>query len=283
MGNAFCGRRQKAGRRAVAGNSGESRRSVCSKLASILNTFTDSDDHSLTEVVRHTGLPTSTAHRLICQLVERRLLERDEQGSYRISLSLRMICPAGGVPGAVDDRAVTALSDLASATECPVRLGVLSGYQVIYIEKLSPADTAADFAQYALPACSSALGHVLLAYSYDLTELLIAEATAGLGPPLPTAPEKFRAMLAMTRITRVAIKPCGGSAEQYCMAMPVFGPGGEIVAALGLIVLRHQLRTFRAALSVAASSLSRDFAAIPPGHGTTPFTVQQINTLVAGL
>jgi DNA-binding IclR family transcriptional regulator len=210
-------------------------------------------------------------------------LERSEQGNYRISLSLRMICPAGGVTGAIDDRAVTALSDLASATDCRITLGVLSGYQVIYIEKRPPAYTAADFVQYALPACSSALGHVLLAYSHDLAELFIAESVAGIGPPLPTTPEKFRAMLAMTRISRVAVKPCRGSAEQYCMAMPVFGPSGEIVAALGLIVQRHQLSTFRAALSVAASSLSRDFAAIPPGCGTSPFSVQQIDALVAGL
>jgi len=49
--------------------------------------------------------------------------------------------------------------------------------------------------------------------------------------------------------------------------MPVFGAGGEAVAALGITVRdRHELKPLMAALSVASRSLSRDLAAVPPAH-----------------
>ena len=48
----------------MAGNSTESGRSVTSKITSILLTFTEGSEHSLTEIARLAGLPISTAHRL---------------------------------------------------------------------------------------------------------------------------------------------------------------------------------------------------------------------------
>jgi len=62
----------------MAGNSTESGRSVTSKITSILLTFTEGSEHSLTEIARLAGLPISTAHRLTSELASWRLLERTE-------------------------------------------------------------------------------------------------------------------------------------------------------------------------------------------------------------
>ena len=75
----------------MAGNSAESGRSVTSKITSILLTFTEGSEHSLTEIARLAGLPISTAHRLTSELASWRLLERTEDGQYRAGLPLRMI------------------------------------------------------------------------------------------------------------------------------------------------------------------------------------------------
>jgi IclR helix-turn-helix domain len=64
-------------------------RSVVSKAAVILLCFRDGMSHSLTEVVDVTGLPRSTAYRLICELVTWRLLERADDCGYRLGLPLR--------------------------------------------------------------------------------------------------------------------------------------------------------------------------------------------------
>src|SRR6476469_4018483 len=78
-------------RTTLAGNSTESGRSVTSKITSILLAFTQGSEHSLTEIACLAGLPVSTAHRLISELTTRRLLERTDDGLYRVGLPLRMI------------------------------------------------------------------------------------------------------------------------------------------------------------------------------------------------
>ena len=75
----------------MAGNSTEPGRSVTSKITSILLTFTEGSEHSLSEIARLAGLPISTAHRLTSELASWRLLERTAEGQYRAGLPLRMI------------------------------------------------------------------------------------------------------------------------------------------------------------------------------------------------
>ena len=82
----------------MAGNSTESGRSVTSKITSILLTFTQGNEHSLTEIARLAGLPISTAHRLTSELASWRLLERTEGGLYRAGLPLRTIGTTGACP-----------------------------------------------------------------------------------------------------------------------------------------------------------------------------------------
>ena len=73
----------------MAGNSTESGRLVTSKITSILMTFAEGSEHSLTEIARLAGLPISTAHRLTAELTCWRLLERTPDGRYRAGLPLR--------------------------------------------------------------------------------------------------------------------------------------------------------------------------------------------------
>ena len=78
----------------MAGGAIESGRSVASRVAAILMAFRSGGTHSLTEVAGLAGLPISTTHRLVGELVSRRVLERTEGGGYRVGLPLRMI---GGI------------------------------------------------------------------------------------------------------------------------------------------------------------------------------------------
>ena len=119
----------------MAGNSAESGRSVTSKITSILLTFTEGSEHSLTEIARLAGLPISTAHRLTSELASWRLLERTEDGQYRAGLPLRMIGTVDACPPSIAERAPCVLEDLAAATRSRARLGVLHELDVAYIEK----------------------------------------------------------------------------------------------------------------------------------------------------
>ncbi len=112
----------------MAGGAIESGRSVASRVAAILMAFRSGGTHSLTELAGLAGLPISTTHRLVGELVSRRVLERTEEGGYRVGLPLRMI---GGISLASSppllERALDVIADLATVTGTAVRVGVLDG------------------------------------------------------------------------------------------------------------------------------------------------------------
>ena len=248
----------------MAGNSTESGRSVTSKITSILMTFTEGSEHSLTEIAQLAGLPISTAHRLTSELASWRLLERTDDGRYRAGLPLRMIGTADSCPPSVAERAPCVLEDLAAATQCRARLGVLRELEVAYIEKEpGPNPVTAFSAAATLPAHPTALGRALLAFCPTGTvEMAILRGLRPYTPHTVTAPDRFRRALAVTRLTRVAVTRRELEASTCGVAMPVFGPGGDVVAAVELTVrdLANDLQPVLAPLSIATRSLSRELA-----------------------
>lgn len=248
----------------MAGNSAESGRSVTSKVTAILTAFTDGSMHSLTEIARLTGLPISTAHRLASELAAWHVLERTEDGLYRVGLPLRMIGGRAGNSHSLWERAPYVLEDLSSATRRDVRLGVLQNLAVTYIEKLAghrPVSSLSDGA--VLPAHATAVGKALLAFCPPrVVDTLIAQGLKPFTPYTLTTPERLRRGLAVTRLARVAVSRWELELGKSAVATPVFGPGGVVIAALEVRVsdLRSDFQVIRPALSVAARSLSRELA-----------------------
>jgi DNA-binding IclR family transcriptional regulator len=196
----------------------------------------------------------------MAELTERRLVARAEDGRYRIGLPLQMIGSAECEGDAVEDRGQCVIEDLAAVTGCRIRLGVLSEHGVVFMQKLPGRAPVDGFgAEATLPAYCTALGRVLLAFSPSgVAESMMERALSSPGRRTPTSPEMFNQTLAITRVNRMAINPEG----LCCIAMPVFGPRGQIVASLGL-TMRHtsELECSITALRVASCSLSRELAA----------------------
>jgi DNA-binding IclR family transcriptional regulator len=251
----------------VAGNSADTGRSVTSKVIAILMTFTDGSVHSLTEIARLAGLPISTAHRLATELTARGMLDRTEDGNYRVGLPLRMIGTRTAHGPSVAERAPRVMEDLATATRTDVRLGVLDHLHVAYIEKTPGHRPVTTFtAEAALPAHATALGKALLAFSHPrLVDLLIAQGLKAYTPYTLATADRLRRALAVTRLTRIAVSRWELDLGVSTIAAPVFGAGGHVTAALELRVrdLRTDLRTMQPALTVAARSLSRELASTP--------------------
>ena len=120
-----------------------------------------------------------------------------------------------------------------------------------------------------LPAHPTALGRALLAFSPARTvELTILHGLRAYTPHTVTSPERFRRALAVTRLTRVAVTRWELEPDVCGVAMPVFGPGGEVVAAIELTVsdLGPELKSVLPALAIASRSLSRELATQAPTH-----------------
>jgi DNA-binding IclR family transcriptional regulator len=249
----------------MAGNSTDTGRSVASKVIAILLTFTSGSVFSLTEIARLTGLPISTAHRLATEMAAWGILERTDDGHYRVGEQLRVIGSEPALPPAnVREKARRVMEDLATATSrTRVRLGVLDDLDVVFVEKLAGTRPVSMFVESAsAPVHACAMGKALLAFSPPRTvEQVIARGLEGFTPFTLTSPERLRRSLGVTRLTRVAVCRRELDLDSSAVAVPVFGPGGAVIAALELEVQDpRDLRQMQPPLVVAARTLSRDLA-----------------------
>ena len=261
----------------MAGNSTDPGRSVASKVTAILMAFTDGAVLNLTEIAGIAKLPTSTAHRLVSELLAWRLLERTENGGYRIGLPLRIIGKDGTDYDALNRailimRARPVLAELAKTARTDVRLGALNDHDVVYLGhfgqfgEYNPNAVAADDAgggdvAPALPAYATAIGKALLAFSPSIVvdkaiaEGMRAESTINVaGQPSPG--------LAVIRLTQIATARDEHHADRSTIAVPVFSGGGRVAAAVELTVREPgtDVQAVTGALTVACRSLSRQLA-----------------------
>ena len=258
----------------MAGNSADTGRSVTSKVIAILMTFSNGGVYSLTEIARLTRLPISTAHRLSTELVAWGMLERTEDGQFRVGMQLRAIAgQAAAVPPSFHERARRVMEDLSlAATRCCVRLGVFENFEVAYIEKeIGNRPVSMVFESTTLPAHATAMGKALLAFaSPKVVDMVVDRGLDRFTPFTLTSAERLRRALSITRLTRMAMCRREFDMHTSAVAAPVFGAGGAVVAALEMSVTDgHDLRLVQPPLVVAARSLSRELqAGQPKGHLT---------------
>ena len=243
-----------------------SRRTVISKVALILLECLDGTCHSLTEIAAATGLPLSTTHRLVRDLATWRILERTADGRYGVGLALRRIAARGFVVD-LRARAPHVLADLVQVFDAEARLGVLDDHHVAYLAHTPGHRFATTVAPAApLPAHATAMGKALLAFSPpDVVAAVVARGLTAYTPFSVTTPDRLHRILARIRLRRVAVSRWELERGRSALAVPVFGPGGNVAAAIELQVDDPDaaMPTVGPALAVAACSLTRELADRP--------------------
>ena len=240
-------------------------RSVTSKLAAILQTFSTGNVHSLSDIARSANLPVSTAHRLTAELAEWGFLERTDDKRYRVGMLVTHLGTRVWHEPNLQEHARRILDDLSSATHATVRLGVLEDLAVSYIEKrpdTHPASTS--FETRALPAHATAMGKALLAFApQETVDAVIDNGLDQYTPFTIVAAPALRRALAIARMTRVATTRQELRLNTAAVAVPVVAGGGAVVAALELTTsgAGYQLHVIQSAVVVAARSLSRELTA----------------------
>ncbi|MDT5139539.1 MAG: hypothetical protein QOD58_3801, partial [Mycobacterium sp.] len=139
---------------------------VIDRISLVLDAFEGPGRLTLAQIVRRTGLPRSSAHRLLERLVQLRWLRRSGR-DYELGMRLVEL----GSLAVHQDRLVRAakplLGELHRATRLVVHLAILGGSDVVYLDKIGDRMIAAIPTRVGgrQPAHCAAVGKAILAYN----------------------------------------------------------------------------------------------------------------------
>ena len=216
--------------------------SAIQRFVRVLETFTPARAaQSASEIGRHAGLPSSTAHRIIAELVDTGLLERDEDRRIRVGLRLWELTTRSSQPLWLRQAALPFMEDIQAKIGEHTQLVVLEGDDALCVERLSARGAGENVTLIAgrLPLHASSSGLVLLAYGRpQFRERILAGSLKAVGPHAETDPGRLRRLLAEIRRTGHVIADGTVSAASTGVAVPLRAPAGEVIAALSVILPR---------------------------------------------
>lgn len=238
------------------------RPSVTSRVLGLLAAFdADHPRRTLTELAAATGLPVSTAHRLVGELTAWGALERDAEGRYCVGRRLWQVGTLARVQRELREVSLPAMQDLYAATYENIHLAVREGLSALYVERIHGRRSVplVSRAGAPLPLHATGVGKVLLAHA---PREVVEACLAGLAPATRyTITERGRMLreLSTVRRTGYARTMEEMSLGTCSVAVPVMDADQQVVAALGLVTstVRRDLAKYVPALQVAAASITR--------------------------
>ncbi|ALG86126.1 IclR family transcriptional regulator [Gordonia phthalatica] len=233
---------------------------MVARVAAVLRSF---DEHHrqlpLTAISRRAGLPLSTTHRVIADLVNEGLLEH-AGSEYVVGRTVWEVGLLAPVEATLRKKASPFLHDLYAATPSTIHLAVRDGTQVLYLERLrgqTSVEIVSDVGS-TLPLHATGVGKVLLAHAPgDIQQQVLANLT-------PVTPYTITDARALDRELRQIRRDdwARTNDEMTIGASSVAVPirrGGEVVAAVGAVLDSQSGDHGRAlaALQVAARAIGR--------------------------
>jgi DNA-binding IclR family transcriptional regulator len=248
--------------------------SVISRVVRVLDAFDrDRPTMTLSRLAARAGLPLSTTHRLVEELMGYGLLHRADSGELRIGWRMWEISTRSLTAMNVREAALPFMDDVLAVVHQHTTLAVLDGNSALYVERRSAPDSVLDAARIAdrmpLNACSPGL--VLLAHSSpQFQESYLAGRLEKVTDETPTDPGLIRRHLAEVRHRGFVALPGIGVSEWLGIAVPVFGAGRTVAAALSAIVPRDQpdVPLIVPALLTASHGISRTLTRGPQPSST---------------
>ncbi|WP_218161908.1 IclR family transcriptional regulator [Streptomyces monashensis] len=238
-------------------------RSASERLLAVLDAF----DHehpalSLTDISRRAGLSLTTAHRLAGALTAWGALERDASGVYHVGLRLWEVAALAPRGLALRQPALPYLEDLYEATHENVQLAVRDGTEAVYVEWLQGRSAVGVHIRVGAhwPLHATGVGLALLAHADPaVQEEYCAGPLASFTPYTLTDPPGLRRTLAEVRRSGVAVSERQVTQDALSVAAAVRGPGGEVVAAVSVVVPRDgaQVPVLAPAVRMAGRGISR--------------------------
>jgi DNA-binding IclR family transcriptional regulator len=204
---------------------------VIDRVSLVLEAFDGPGRLTLAQLVRRTGLPRSSAHRMLERLVALRWLRRNGR-DYELGMRLVELGSLAVHQDRLHRAAAPLLHELHRATGLVVHLAVLDGADVVYLEKIGDRMVAAIPTRVGgrQPAHCTAVGKAMLAYSDEpnTVDFTARRTRYSIGSPAQLTQELDR-----VRSHGVAFDREESLAGFGCVAAPI-GDLGDAVAAVSV-------------------------------------------------
>jgi DNA-binding IclR family transcriptional regulator len=204
---------------------------VIDRVSLVLDAFDGPGRLTLAQIVRRTGLPRSSAHRMLERLVQLRWLRRSGR-DYELGMRLVELGSLAVHQDRLHRAAIPLLHDLHRATGLVVHLAVLDGADVVYLEKIGDRMIAAIPTRVGgrQPAHCTAVGKAMLAYADEADTVNLSSRKTKYSI---STPAQLTAEMAKVRAHGVAFDREESLSGFGCVAAPIGGPG-EAVAAVSV-------------------------------------------------
>lgn len=245
----------------MAGNSSTPGASVTSRALALVGAFDEEHRRmGLTQLAERAGLPVPTAHRLVAELVDWGALTRTSSGAYVVGRRLWDIGLLAPLQAGLVELASPYLHDLYGATHASVHLAVRDDAEVLYLDQMrgSASVPVVSTVGSRLPMHATGVGKILLAHAPEEVQQRVLADLPRITAYTVTQPGRLRRQLAQALCDDHATTTEEMSLGACSVAVPV-RRGGEVVAALGLVVpsLKRDRPRLVAALQVAARGVGR--------------------------
>jgi DNA-binding IclR family transcriptional regulator len=240
----------------------DKQKSVTGRAFLVLDTFDASHRHqSLASISRRCGLPLTTTHRLVNELVLQGALIRVADGSYEIGSKIWRLGILASLHSDLREIALPYMEDIYQLGNDAVQIGVLDGIRCLVVERIAGSRTLAVISKPGarLPLHASGVGKILLAYgTKDLQVAAFEMLDRYTGKTITNADVLSRQLK--------AIKSQGFAHSQEelaegatSLAVPIYGYGNKVIAALGIVtpVSNKDMERMVSVLKVSASALSK--------------------------
>lgn len=218
--------------------------SVTDRLLRVLETFTPTRTvQTAAEIGRRASLPPSTAHRVVGELVEAGLLERDEDRRIRIGMRLWELATRSSHALRLRQAAMPAMERVQGRIREHTQLAILEQDEALFLERLSSPDAGSNITRVAgrLPLHASSSGLVLLAFgAQELRERILAGPLTPLTRETITDGAVLRRKLAEVRRLGHAVAPGYIETVSTGVAVPVRDETGAVIAAVSAVLRRDQ-------------------------------------------
>ena len=211
----------------------KTRTSMIERVDGIFRAFCSLESSlTLQQIASHVGLPPSSAHRILEQMIAVGWLQ-SVGDSYHIGLPLLELGGLAVRANRIHVAAAPVLQDLHRTTGHVVHLAIPDGCDAVYLDKVggrfsSKVPTRIGGRQ---PLRTTALGKAMLAFASD--EHVDRVASTAMTPRTPSTiidPDVFRRQLGQIRNELVAFDTQESVSGLACIAAPIRGSGRAVAA-----------------------------------------------------